>query len=120
MHTGLSQITNIDKVLKRLNMDAAGKRFLPISHGVSLRKTQGPSSSDGWSKMNAILCALAVGSIMYSMICTRLDVSYALSVTNRYQADLNEGQWTMSQISLTTQEGLHICSYFMAVSRTSL
>src|SRR5664279_3596765 len=30
--------------------------------------------------------ASTIGSIMYAMICTRLDVSYALSVGSRYQS----------------------------------
>ena len=31
---------------------------------------------------------------MYAMISTRPDVSYALSVTSRYQSDLGESHWT--------------------------
>jgi hypothetical protein len=31
---------------------------------------------------------------MYAMICTRLDISYAHSVTSRYQSDPGEGHWT--------------------------
>jgi len=34
--------------------------------------------------MSKVPYALAIGSIMYVMICTRLDVSYALSVASRY------------------------------------
>ena len=30
---------------------------------------------------------------MYTMLCTRPDVSYTLSVTRRYQSDLREGHW---------------------------
>ncbi len=30
---------------------------------------------------------------MYAMLCTRPDVSYALSVTSRYQSDLGESHW---------------------------
>ena len=36
---GLSQITYIDKVLKRFNMSEAKKGFLPISHGIRLSET---------------------------------------------------------------------------------
>ncbi|KAL4368227.1 hypothetical protein GQ457_05G022170 [Hibiscus cannabinus] len=36
----------------------------------------------------------AIGSIMYAMICTRPDLSYALSMTSRYQANPGEGHWT--------------------------
>ena len=34
-----------------------------------------------------------IGLIMYAMLCTRPDVSYALSVTSRYQSDPSMGHW---------------------------
>ena len=77
---GLSQSTYLDKILKRFNMESAKKGFLPMSHGVRLSKTQSPVSADERSPMDMIPYASAVGSIMYVMICTRPDVSYALSV----------------------------------------
>ena len=43
--------------------------------------------------MSLIPYTLDIGSIMYSMICTRLDVSYGLSVTREYQLDPGEGNW---------------------------
>ena len=44
--------------------------------------------------MEMILYASAVGSIIYVMICTRPDVSYAPSVMRRYQSDPGESHWT--------------------------
>ena len=44
--------------------------------------------------MREIPYASAVGSIMYAMLCTHLDVSYALSVTSRYQSNFSETHWT--------------------------
>ena len=44
--------------------------------------------------MNGIPYASAIGSIMYAMLCTRPDVSYALSMTSRYQSCPGEGHWT--------------------------
>ena len=41
--------------------------------------------------MSVIPYASAIGSIMYAMLCTRPDVSYALRVTSKYQFDLGEG-----------------------------
>jgi len=38
--------------------------------------------------------ASALGSIMYAMTCTRPDVSYALSVTSKYQFDFGKVHWT--------------------------
>ncbi|KAI5410451.1 hypothetical protein KIW84_055816 [Lathyrus oleraceus] len=37
--------------------------------------------------------ASAIGSIMYAMLCTRPDVSYALSATSRYQSNLGDAHW---------------------------
>ncbi|KAK8535527.1 hypothetical protein V6N13_081851 [Hibiscus sabdariffa] len=39
--------------------------------------------------------ASAIGSIMYAVICTRPDLSYALSMTSRYQANPGEGHWVV-------------------------
>ena len=37
--------------------------------------------------------ASAIGSIMYAMLCTRPNVSYALSMTSRFQLDPGECHW---------------------------
>lgn len=91
---GLSQSTYVDKVLKKFNMESSKKGFLPMSHGIKLSKTQCPSTTDERCRMSVIPYASVVGSIMYAMICTRPDVSYALSVTSRYHADPGETHWT--------------------------
>ena len=87
---GLSQSTYIDKVLKRFIMHEAKKGFLPMSHGISLSKTQSPLTRDEKRHMDKISYASAIGSIMYAMVCTRPDVSYALSATSIYQANPGE------------------------------
>ena len=43
--------------------------------------------------MSMIPYASAIGTIMYAMLCTRPDVSYALSITSRYQANPGEQHW---------------------------
>nr|AAV85747.1 Integrase core domain, putative [Oryza sativa Japonica Group]AAX92956.1 retrotransposon protein, putative, Ty1-copia sub-class [Oryza sativa Japonica Group]ABA92827.2 retrotransposon protein, putative, Ty1-copia subclass [Oryza sativa Japonica Group] len=90
---GLSQSTYIDKVLKRFNMQDSKKGFLPMSHGINLGKNQCPQTTDERNKMSVIPYASAIGSIMYAMLCTRPDVSYALSATSRYQSDPGESHW---------------------------
>ena len=91
---GLSQDTYIGKVLKQFNMEEAKKGFLPMSHGIHLSKSQCPTTTDEWDRMSKVPYASAIGSIMYAMISTRPDVSYALSVTSRYQSDPGESHWT--------------------------
>jgi hypothetical protein len=87
---GLSQDTYIDKVLKRFSMEQSNRGFLPMSHAIHLSKTQCPSMTDELDRMSKVPYASAIGSIMYAMISTRLDVSYALSDMSRYQSDLGE------------------------------
>src|SRR5437588_7397385 len=91
---GLSQSTYIDKILKRFSMQESKKRFLPMSHGVSLSKAQCPSIQDERDRMSKIPYASAIGSIIYAMLCTRSDGSYALSMTSRYQSDPGENHLT--------------------------
>ncbi|KAK9018611.1 hypothetical protein V6N11_001581 [Hibiscus sabdariffa] len=87
---GLSQSTYIDKVLKRFSMEESKKGFLPMRHGMSLSKEMCPSTSQERERMSLVPYASAIGSIMYAMICTRPDLSYALSMTSRYQANPGE------------------------------
>lgn len=65
-----------------------------MSHGIKLSKTQRPANQEERNRMNKIPYASAIGSIMYAMLCTRPDVSYALSTTSRYQSDPGESHWT--------------------------
>jgi hypothetical protein len=92
---GLSQDAYINKILNRFNLQDSKKGFLPMSHGITLSKKQCPSEPDEQERMRAIPYALAIGSIMYAMLCTRPDVSYALSATSRYQSIYGEAHWTI-------------------------
>ncbi|KAJ9554356.1 hypothetical protein OSB04_018401 [Centaurea solstitialis] len=91
---GLSQSTYIDKVLKKFNMQDSKKGFIPMQHGLALSKAQCPSFSSELERMGRIPYASAIGSIMYAMICTRHDVSCALSMTSQYQANPSNDHWT--------------------------
>ena len=90
---GLSQSTYIDKMLKKFSMDQSKKGYLPMSHGIYLSKDMCPKTDVEVHNMQNVPYASAVGSIRYSMMCTRLDVSYALSVTSKFQANPGESHW---------------------------
>ena len=90
---GLSQSTYIDKMLKKFSMDQSKKGYLPMSHGIYLSKDMCSKTDVGVHNMQNVPYASAVGSIMYDMMCTRPDVSYALSVTSKFQANLGESHW---------------------------
>ncbi|KAK8609540.1 hypothetical protein V6N13_061988 [Hibiscus sabdariffa] len=52
-----------------------------------------PSTPQERERMSQIPYASAIGSIMYAMICTRPELSYASSMSSRYQTNPGEGHW---------------------------
>ncbi|KAA0065617.1 gag/pol protein [Cucumis melo var. makuwa] len=44
--------------------------------------------------MRHIPYALAVGSLMYMMLCTRPDICYAVGIVSRYQSNPRLAHWT--------------------------
>jgi hypothetical protein len=89
----LSQDAYIDKILNRFNMQDSKKCFFPMSHAITLTKKQCPLEPDEQERMRAILYASAIRSIMYAMICTCQDVSYALNAIRRYQSNYGDAHW---------------------------
>ena len=86
----LPQSTYIDKTLKKFSMDQSKKGYLPMSHGIYLSKDICLKTDVEVHNMQNVPYASAVGSIMYAMMCTRPDVSYALSVTSKFQGNSGE------------------------------
>ena len=91
---GLSQSTYLDKFLKEFKMDQSKKGFLPVLQGVKLSQTQSPTTAEDTKKMKVIPHASAIGSIMYAMLYTRLDVCPAISLAGRCQSNLGVDHWT--------------------------
>ena len=71
-------------------MEANKRGYLPASHGIRLSKKMYPKTPEERKRMSEIPYASVVGSIMYAMLCTRPDVTYALGVASRFQADPKE------------------------------
>ncbi|KAK1413623.1 hypothetical protein QVD17_35399 [Tagetes erecta] len=70
------------------------KRLLWLNQRTVLNKSQSPSTDIETKRMEAVPYASAIGSIMYAMLCTRPDVSCALSMTSRYQQSPGMAHWT--------------------------
>ena len=90
---GLNQSGYIDKVLKWFSMQDSRRGFLPMSHGIKLSKSQCLTMKDERERMDKIPYASVIGSTMYAMLCTRPNVSNALSMTSRFQTDPGECHW---------------------------
>ena len=61
---------------------------MPVLQGVKLSKTQIPTMAEDRERMKVIPYALAIGSIVYDMLCTKPDVCLAISLAGRYQSNL--------------------------------
>ena len=68
-------------------MDQSKKGFLPVLQGVRLSTAQCPTTAQDREKMSVVPYASAIGSIMYAMLCIRLDVCLAISLAGRYQSN---------------------------------
>ncbi|PKI53605.1 hypothetical protein CRG98_025996 [Punica granatum] len=91
---GLSQALYLDKVLKRFNMQNSRRGLLPVRHGIHLSKGMSLKTPEDREKMAQVPYASAIGSLMYTMLCTRPDITYAISVTSRYQSNPELDHWT--------------------------
>ena len=73
--------------LQKFKMDQSKNGFLPVLQGMKLSQTQCPATSEDREKMKVIPYALAIGSVMYAMLCTRPDVCLSISLAVRYQSN---------------------------------
>ena len=64
-----------------------------MSSGITFSRSICPKTQDGRTHMSMTPYASAIGSIIYAMLCTRPNVSYALSVIRKYQFDPSKGHW---------------------------
>uniref|UniRef100_A0A3Q7EB76 Reverse transcriptase Ty1/copia-type domain-containing protein n=1 Tax=Solanum lycopersicum TaxID=4081 RepID=A0A3Q7EB76_SOLLC len=89
----LSQEKYIQKVLRRFSMDKAKVVSTPLAMHFKLSMKQCPSSDDEKEDMKKVLYALAVCSLMYVMVCTRLDISHAVGVVSRFVSNPGREHW---------------------------
>ena len=90
---GLSQAGFIDKILARFSMQNFKKGLLPFRHGVHLSDDQRPKTSKEERMMRQIPYASVMGSLVYAMLCTRLDICYSIGMISQYQLNPRPKHW---------------------------
>ncbi len=58
--------------------------LLSVRHGIHLSKEQSPKTPEERERMAKAPYPSIIGSLMYAMLCTRLDIAYAVSMTSRF------------------------------------
>ena len=84
---GLSQETYINKVLERFNMKNCSLSVAPILKGDRFDLNHCPKNDFEREHMKNIPYTSAVGSLMYSQVCTRPDIAFAIGVLGKYQSN---------------------------------
>ncbi|GJW17454.1 retrotransposon protein, putative, ty1-copia subclass [Tanacetum coccineum] len=90
----IGQNAYMDKILKRYKMDNSKRDHIPMQERLDLNKTQGALTPKEVKCMQNVPYALAMGSIMYVVRCTRPNVAFAQNITSHFQQNLGEPRWT--------------------------
>ncbi|KAH9689155.1 Integrase catalytic domain-containing protein [Citrus sinensis] len=90
----LTQKSYLKKVLERFSMDDKTKPVCtPLAPHFKLSSSSCPISQEERDYMARVPYASAVGSLMYAMVCTRPDISQAVSMVSRYMHNPGKNQW---------------------------
>lgn len=81
---GLSKNNYVEKILQRFGMQECKLEDAPISKGDKLHKGQCPQNALEIKNMKKVSYARLVGSLMYTQICTRPNISLELNMLSRF------------------------------------
>jgi hypothetical protein len=91
----LSQHGYIQKVLRRFNMHDSKPVSTLIAPHFKLSSSQSPSTDSEFEYMSKFPYSSVVGTLMYDIVCSRPDLSYAMRLVNRYMANPTKEQWNV-------------------------
>jgi ATP-binding cassette subfamily B (MDR/TAP) protein 1 len=97
LYLSQSQRGYIKKVLHRFNMHNTKPVSTLLAAHFRLSSTLCPESDDDIEYMSRVLYSSAIGSLMYAMVCSRPDLSHALSVVSRFMANPGKEHWRVVQ-----------------------
>ena len=89
----LSQLKYTKKVLSRFNMNEAKPVSTPLGSHFKLSKDQSPKKEEERDHMSQVPYASAIGSLMYAMVCIRLDTAHAMGVVSRFTSRPGKQHW---------------------------
>ena len=82
----LTQSNYLKKVVQKFNMHEAKEVLIPLGQHFKLSAEQSPTTPEEANDMATISYLNGVGSIMYSMVCSRPDLAHAINVVSRFMA----------------------------------
>ena len=82
----LSRSNYVKKVLSRFNINEAKPVSTALGSHFKLSKEQSPKIEEERYHMSKVPYASTIGSLMYAMVCTTLDVAHAVGVVSRFMS----------------------------------
>nr|GEV04088.1 retrovirus-related Pol polyprotein from transposon TNT 1-94 [Tanacetum cinerariifolium] len=89
----VSQSGYVSKILNNFRIDNEKSVNIPLGGHFKLSLKDCPVRDCDVERMSKVPYANAVGSLVYLMVCTRLDIAYAVSVVNKYLANPSKNHW---------------------------
>ena len=102
----LSKKSYIQKVLQRFNLFDSRPVLTRIVSHFKLSSSQSPQTEDERKLMQRVPYSSAVGSLMYSMVCSMPDLAYAVSIVSRFMANPKKQHWEVLKWVLRYLKGL--------------
>jgi hypothetical protein len=90
----LNQRKYVEMILQRFNMHGSKLVKVPIPIGVKLSVDKCPKTQEEEEDVSHVPYASEIGSLVYAMVCTRLDIAHAVGVFSRYMSKPGKENWT--------------------------
>ncbi|CAM9000467.1 unnamed protein product [Rhodiola kirilowii] len=90
---GLSHRTFIENILQRYGLQNCKLCDTPVAKGDKFSLSQCPRNSLEIQEMQKIPYASAIGSLMYTQVCTRPDIAYIVGMLGRYVSNPSVDHW---------------------------
>ena len=89
----LSQHSYIDAILRRFNLEDAKPLSIPMDSNMKFSTTQSPSTGAQYNQMCNIPYWEAIGALMYAMLGTRPDISFAVTTLSPFSSNPGLIHW---------------------------
>ena len=105
----LSQLKYTKKVLSRFNMNEVKPVSTHLGSHFKLSKEQLSKREEERDYMSKVPYALAIGNLMYAMVCTRPNIVHAVGVVSRFMSRPGEQHWKAVKWILRCSSNTCLC-----------
>ena len=83
----------MNKILSKFNMNEAKLISTPLDSYFKLSKEQSLKTEEEMDHMSKVSYTSTIGSLMYAIVCTRLDITHAVGVVSRFMSRHGKQHW---------------------------